>query len=88
MRRKPSASHKSFQSRVRALLPVARELIERRGIDHREHAEFSEYVPVPEPRVINDAEVDVLCDFTETVFELGIAVGLLLSPEVLKGGAR
>jgi hypothetical protein len=54
---------------------------------HREHAEFSEYVPVPEPRVITEAEVDVLCEDRNSLRARNRR-GLLLSPEVLKGGAR
>jgi hypothetical protein len=70
-------------ARLRRLLPHARAILAKHGLDSKEHAELSEYVPEPEPSDLTDVQMNQFIDFTESMFELGIAVGLLLDRSLL-----
>lgn len=74
--------------RVHQMRPVALTVLQKGFDDAR--VEFTEDIPYPEPSGSRtDAEVAELVRWTSVVYALGIAVGLLLDPDVFKtGGGR
>jgi hypothetical protein len=75
-------------SRVRQMRPVALTVLEQ-GLDDG-RVEFTDDIPYLEPSGSrSDAEIAELVKWTSVVYALGIAIGLLLHPDVFKtGGAR
>ena len=75
-------------ARVRQMAPVARKLLIEGFDDDR--IEFTMDLPCKEP-VVGDSDENVrqFVEWTQTVYAVGIAVGLLLRPETFgTGGAR
>jgi hypothetical protein len=85
----PTRFKGDIYARVRQAQPIARKVL-REGLDDQ-HSEFADLVPCDEPLSEGRTDDDVakLVVWTDAVFVIGIAVGLLLRPEAFdKGGAR
>jgi hypothetical protein len=87
---KATSSNTAFTARLRAAVPVARQLLINDGIDPASPT-LEDSIQAPAPDQLTEAQMNQLIDWTAAAYTLGVAVGLLLGPaflEAVQDGGR